>query len=198
MYEWRQLNKSDRDNLLEARKSKSSPLHSPPHYEGFSKIYHVCSACYEHKALIAKTDERIQNFTRDIIRFCQSQGKLHAWSVLPNHYHLLLEIDDLKKFTSEHGRFHGRMSYQFNSRDKTRGRKCFFNQSDRFIRTYRHYWVTLNYIHNNAVHHRYVKTWSEWPYSSALQFLRIYGYEKAKEIWNEYPLKNFGEKWDDF
>ena len=55
----------------------------------------------------------------------------------------------------------------------------------------------MNYVHNNPVHHRYVKHWNEWPYSSAARFLREVGREKAAEIWRSYPVRDYGKGWDD-
>ncbi len=55
----------------------------------------------------------------------------------------------------------------------------------------------MNYIHNNPVHHRYVKKWADWAFSSAGEFLEGVGSEKAKEIWLNYPLLDYGKDWDD-
>ena len=55
----------------------------------------------------------------------------------------------------------------------------------------------MNYVHNNPVHHGYVKKWQEWSFSSAIDFLEKVGREKAKEIWLNYPLLDYGNGWDD-
>ena len=65
------------------------------------------------------------------------------------------------------------------------------------MRTERHKWVTLNYIHNNPVHHGYVERWQDWPFSSAHSYLEKFGIQKATEIWTEYPLLDYGKGWDD-
>jgi putative transposase len=70
------------------------------------------------------------------------------------------------------------------------------NFFDRDMRSERHFWASMNYIHNNAVHHGYVKTWQEWPYSSSLRFLNEAGRESAAQIWNEYPTLDYGKGWD--
>ncbi len=70
--------------------------------------------------------------------------------------------------------------------------------SDRYIRDERHFWVTMNYIHNNPVHHRYVKKWQEWPYSSTIEFLNSVSKERVTEIWKEYPVLDYGKEWDNF
>jgi putative transposase len=46
------------------------------------------------------------------------------------------------------------------------------------------------------VHHGYVERWQEWPWSSAAIFLESIGKEKAKGIWKDYPILDYGKKWD--
>ncbi len=65
------------------------------------------------------------------------------------------------------------------------------------MRSERHFWATLNYIHNNSVKHGYVKRWQDWPFSSAKQFIEKYGRERTLEIWKEYPVLEYGVGWDD-
>jgi putative transposase len=55
----------------------------------------------------------------------------------------------------------------------------------------------MNYIHHNPVHHGYVKKWTDWPYTSAHEFLKAVGREKAAEIWCKYPPLDYGKGWDD-
>jgi putative transposase len=62
--------------------------------------------------------------------------------------------------------------------------------------TERHFCSTLNYVHHNPVHHGYVEHWQDWPWSSAAKFLQHIGREGAKEIWDKYPILDYGKKWD--
>ncbi len=123
--------------------------------------------------------------------------QLTAWCVLPNHYHLLVETDDLKNVTHSLGQLHGRSSRAWNLEDKTTARKTFHRASDRHIRSESHHWATLNYIHHNPVRHGYVKRWTDWPWSSAIDYLHAVGREEALRIWRAYPLLDYGEGWDD-
>jgi len=54
----------------------------------------------------------------------------------------------------------------------------------------------MNYVHNNPVHHGYVDRWTDWPWSSAEKYLEAVGRDRASEIWREYPLLDYGKKWD--
>ena len=37
---------------------------------------------------------------------------------------------------------------------------------------------------------------SRWPWSSAAEFLAQVGRERAQELWEEYPILDYGKKWD--
>jgi len=80
--------------------------------------------------------------------------------------------------------------------DDARGRKVWYNCFERRIKSERHFWATLNYIHHNPVHHGYVDRWQDWPWSSADAFLKNIGRERALKLWLEYPILDYGKKWD--
>jgi len=116
--------------------------------------------------------------------------------MLPNHYHVLVEAPDIKKLLAALGRFHGRTSYEWNDEERARGRKVFFRCTERYMRSDRHYWATVNYVNHNPVHHRYVRLWTDRPWSSATQYIEQMGRAEVARIWNEHPIKEYGKKWD--
>lgn len=65
------------------------------------------------------------------------------------------------------------------------------------MRSERHFLATLNYVHHNAVRHGYVAAWTEWPWSSASEYLEKTGRVEAERVWREFPILGYGEKWDD-
>jgi putative transposase len=136
------------------------------------------------------TAEKLVELARE---FCD---ELYSWCLLPNHYHLSVETSDIRGFQSELGKFHGRTSFEWNKEDDQRGRKVWFRSFERPIDSTRHFYVTLNYIHNNPVKHGYVRNWLDWPYSSAFDYLETVGREEAKRIWLEYPVLGYGDSWD--
>jgi len=64
------------------------------------------------------------------------------------------------------------------------------------MRSDRHFLATINYIHHNPVHHRYVERWTEWPWSSAVDYLQTVGRDEAERLWRDYPVLDYGAKWD--
>jgi putative transposase len=65
------------------------------------------------------------------------------------------------------------------------------------MRSERHFFATVNYVHNNPVHHGYVRRWTEWLWSSAGEYLEQMGRAESEKLWKEYPIRDYGKKWDD-
>ncbi len=139
----------------------------------------------------------MDQFARDLLTVFTCQAcEVFAWCLLPNHYHALISAPNILRLLQELGRLHGRTSYRWNREENLRGRKVFFRAVERTIRSDRHYWATLNYVHHNPVHHGYVERWADWPWSSAAQYLAETNPGEAERIWREYPLKDYGKSWD--
>ena len=197
MYAWRKLTPEQREEVLAYRKLQQRPWHSPPVlFE--SGLFHVSAACYEHQSHIGKDAARLAEFSGDLLKvFDVARYDLQAWCVLPNHYHLLVKVGNLRQLKRELGWLHRRTAYAWNQAEQACGRQVWHRCADRAIRSERHYWATLNYIHQNPVHHRYVAQWTDWPFSSASAYLTAVGREQARAIWLEHPLLDYGEGWDD-
>jgi len=67
---------------------------------------------------------------------------------------------------------------------------------DRGVKSHGHFWASVNYIHHNPVRHGYTQKWSDWPWSSAARYIERVGPETAAKIWREYPILDYGKKWD--
>jgi putative transposase len=198
MYSWRKMTEVERLRALDERKYRKFPKHTPPHFESTEeRQFLISGACYEHQHLIGKSSHRMSECEAAILNACDRLAmNIYAWCVLPNHYHVLLKTDRVKDVRKELGLMHGRLSHQWNGEDNTRGRQVWHNCFERGIKSDRHYWASLNYVHHNPVHHGYVQKWQDWPWSSAKDFIDEVGREKVAEIWETYPLLDYGKKWD--
>ena len=175
------------------------PWHSPPHRPNFGHLrFLISAACYEHRHYIGHSLPRLEHFAGDLLAVLATHAnQTFAWCILPNHYHALVEASDIKHLIYQLGRLHGRTSHAWNAEEGTRGRKVFFRAVERGMRSDRHYWATMNYVHHNPVRHGYVERWTDWPWSSAAEYLVQAGATEAKRVWQEYPLHEYGEHWDD-
>jgi putative transposase len=198
MYDWRQMTAEDRAHALDARRARQLPWHSPPHLdlEGTHQ-YLISAACYEHAQVMGKSTDRMTECEESLWKACHEFSlTTHAWCVLPNHYHVLVTTEQIEELRRGLGRFHGRSSHAWNGEDSARGRKVSYNCFERPMKSRRHFLATVNYIHHNPVHHGYVQTWQDWPWSSAKEFLERVGRAQALEIWKQYPIMDYGKKWD--
>ena len=197
-YLWRQLTPEQRVELLAWRKKLERPWHSPPHERVPQTCFHLSAACYEHQPWIGATPQRMNAFSSAWLVFlAQATARVHAWCVLPNHYHVLLETFDNLALIAATGQFHGHTSHAWNGEDDSRGRKVFYRAIDKPVWSDRHFLATLNYIHHNPVHHRYVARWQDWPWSSAPSYLEAKGSEEARRVWLQYPILDMGRNWDE-
>ena len=186
------------EELLIWRKRQGLPWHRPPHRASSALRYHVTAACFEHREFIGSSGERMDRFCGTLLKvFTERGAQVYAWCVLPNHYHALIETTAILEVLEELGRMHGRLSFEWNREEEKRGRQVWCGAAERFMRNERHFWATINYVHNNPVRHGYVEKWQDWPYSSAKEYLERVGHDEAARIWREYPIRGYGKGWDD-
>ncbi len=196
MYNWRKLSNNQKKDVLDYRQRQNLPWHSPPHRQGNGVQFHVTAACYEHKPVIGASSERMITFESHLLEIVHEHSqKLFAWAILPNHYHLLIECDDVISLLKRLGTLHGRSSFAWNGEDNCRGRRAWCNALEHAIKSTGHFYATLNYVHHNPVKHGYVSTWQEWPYSSAADYLEQVGRDKVLSDWQKYDISTMG-KWD--
>jgi len=198
-YRWRKLTPGQRNELLAWRKARGQPWHSPPHRPNFGHLrFHITAACHEHHDYLGRRPERMDTFAQDLVNvFRKHASQTFAWCVLPNHYHALVETPDILALLGQLGRLHGRTSFVWNGEEDARGRQVFHRAAERAMRSDRHFFATLNYVHHNPVRHGYVERWTDWPWSSAVDYLSQTGRKEAKRIWNDYPVRDYGKGWDD-
>jgi len=195
MYLWRKLKPVDQEALLRFRQTEQRPWHSPPHYQSDDGLYLITAACYEHHHIAGHSLDRLSHFARDLLQTIE-QAKVHAWILLPNHYHLLLEHPDVKDLLKQLGRLHGRTSRQWNLEEAFVGRKVWCNAVETAIKSEGHFYAALNYVLHNAVKHRYVERWQDWPFSNAAKYLTEVGHDEAERRWKTYPILDMGKVWD--
>lgn len=68
MYAWRQMTASQREEALRERRLRGYPLHGPPHFGGeYARLYHLTAACYEHRAILGYSRERMAAFEAELV-----------------------------------------------------------------------------------------------------------------------------------
>ena len=196
MYESQKLNQEQKHSLIRERLKKGFPLHSPPHKIKGSEFYLITVTCYKHKNRI-KSEQRRQQLLNEIFdRFINQEIEILAWVILPNHYHLLVKNVEFKQLGQTFRSIHGPLARQWNLEENSTG-KMWCSFSDPAIRSERHYYTTLNYIHYNPVKHNWAKSPYDWNESSVHWYLENHGREWLRNCWVEYPVRQYGKGWDD-
>jgi putative transposase len=196
VYEYRRLTPRERERLVEERISRGFPPHQPPHPARDEQLYLLTAACYEHCHYL-HTPQRRQELLDMLFDLSIRQGiEIRGWVILTNHYHLLVHVSDFGLLGRVLRRVHGVTSHAWNQAEGKAGRKVWYRYSDRAIRSERHYYVTLNYIHYNPVKHANVASPYEWPCSSVHWYLEHHGREWLRDLWVRYPVRSYGESWD--
>ena len=194
-YLWRRLTPEKQQAILQYRKRLKRPWHRPPHYDQGVIHYHLTGACFEHQPFIGHSPERMAEFSELLLEALPEPPA--AWCVLPNHYHVLVRCPEIKTIGKILGSLHGSTSFRWNGEENQRGRKIWHSISDRAMRNTEHFWATINYIHHNPVKHGYVDQWTDWPFSSTMDYLDEVGREQAVMLWKQYPVLDYGKGWDD-
>lgn len=197
MYSYRKMSPQEKEDTLKQRLLSGSPLHEPPHLHTTEGWFLISAATYEHKPHFQSDSDREYLWT-EIQKELQKIGiACAAWVILPNHYHLLTQCQPLSSISEPLRRAHARTARWLNQRDHTEGRKVWYRFTDRLIRDENHYYTALNYIHNNPVKHGYTSKPQEWSSSSLHWYMQNFDIEWLRDIWTQYPPRNYGEGWDD-
>ena len=198
MYDWRRMSQSERRAAFGARLASHHPWHGPPHERKHEYTYHFSAACYEHAPIVGSSAARMAECETELLEALKAcSDRVHAWCVLPNHYHLLVHVTDFQVLGGAFRMIHGPTSRQWNHQEDTPGRKVWYRFSDRAIRSERHYYTTLNYIHYNPVKHGWKQSPYDWVESSVHWYLEHQGREWLRDLWNRYPVRDYGLGWDD-
>jgi len=197
MYEYRRLTPQQRKDLIAERLQRGFPPHSPPHPVREHDMYLLTAACYEHTHHMQDQTRHRQVLDALFEQFVSVGMEIRAWVVLPNHYHLLVKVAEFAALSRCFSHVHGPTARQWNREEGTAGRKVWYRFSDRGIRSEGHYFTTLNYIHNNPVKHGCAQSPYEWAESSVHWYLGHFGREWLRDLWASYPLRAYGEGWDE-
>jgi len=198
MYEYRKLTPEQRADLVQQRRALGYPPHSPPHPVRDQPFYMLTATCYEHECHMQSQSRRQQVLDALFEHFIDGGMEIRAWVVLPNHYHLLVHVTDFDALGGVFRFIHGPASRQWNLEDATPGRKAWYRFSDRAIRSERHYYTTLNYIHYNPVKHGWATSPYDWAESSVHWYLEHQGRQWLRDLWTRYRVRHYGRGWDDF
>lgn len=179
--------------------------------------YHIWTHANGNENLF-RCDENFRYFLRRYQHYVYPVAETFAYCLMPNHLHLMIRVrkeDEILKFVrvkkddinitlqglKDLGGLSKVISRQFSNLFNSYTQaynKMFDRKGSLFIPNFRRklidsdeYFVRLiAYIHNNPVHHGFVKTPNNWPFSS----LHSYLLDKTTSISKQEALRWFGTK----
>ena len=149
MYEYRKLTPHERSELVRERLRLGYPPHSPPHLGEDNTLYLLTATCYNHTDYMNCEERRKYVLDSLFELFIINGMEIYAWVVLPNHYHILATVVEFKKLGYIFRLIHGRTARKWNQEENVLNRKIWYRYTDRAIRSERHYFTTVNYIHRS-------------------------------------------------
>ena len=96
---------------------------------------------------------------------------LQAWAIFPNHYHLIVTLNEAKQMKAFVRGLHSNSAREINRLDNTRARKVWFQSWESRITFERSYFPRLRYVHENAVRHGVVRVATNYNWCSASWFV---------------------------
>jgi putative transposase len=111
--------------------------------------------------------------------------QLEAWAVFANHYHIVARGNpDSRNLGEVLHDLHGVSSLELNKLDGVTDRQVWFNFRDTKLTNQYSYLARLNYVHQNAVKHKFVTVANQYPWCSAAWFERMASPAQAKTIYS--------------
>ncbi len=198
-YEYCKLSSREREEILRYRRERGYPLHAPPHPFREAGYYLITAVNYEH-VLVMDSVERRTVFEILLLDAMKGiQAETIAWVILPNHYHILVDVESLDSISTALKFLHGKTSRQWNLEDNlTEKRRVWYKFSDRLMRSEKQLQHTFNYIHYNPLKHGYTDDFYDWPWSSIKLYENSQEHDWLRAHWKSNPPpEELGRGWDD-
>ena len=134
--------------------------------------------------IIFAAPKRLGVLQRGLLGLATDYGwRLEAWAIFSNHYHFVghspEDAADASNLSTMLNVLHSRTGEWINGLDETPKRQVWFNFRETRLTFQRSYLARLNYVHQNAVHHRLVPV---YPWCSAGWFERSVSPAAVKSI----------------
>lgn len=143
--------------------------HAPAHHFECGNTFFVTGATYRKQPFFEHARDSLQERLFALAE--QHECSLQSWCLLANHYHLVVRAPgtNVRRLLS---RFHSESAIEMNARDRTPGRRVWFQYWDKTL-TFEASWLArLRYANENAVHHGLVRDARNYRWCSASWFER--------------------------
>ena len=153
--------------------SKDWP-HAPVHKFLEGGIFFLTAGTL-HKEHFFRGSERLTLLELKLLTLAKHYDwQLEAWAVFSNHYHFVARTTPASALLNKFLRhLHADTAREINRLDDIAGRQVWFNFRETKLTFQRSYLARLNYVHQNAVHHKLVPVANQYRWCSAAWFERV-------------------------
>jgi len=146
--------------------------HGPAHRLTLPGGYIVTAGTFQKREFFS-TPALLTRLTNLLLNLAEARGwMIQAWAVFPNHYHFVAESQRPETLRLLIRELHSRSALQLNREQDAAGRKVWFQYWESRISFHRSYLARLQYVHQNPVHHRFVRNANLYKWCSAGWFER--------------------------
>ena len=175
-------------------KTQTEWHHAPPHIFLPGMIYMVTGGT-ANKNHFFKGNERLEYLQGQLLTTLARYGWIiQAWAVFVNHYHFVARAPEALVVTLGEilQELHSVTAKEINRLDQVCGREVWFQFWDTCLTFEKSWLARLNYVHNNAAHHRLVQAAANYPFCSAVWFEQIAspGFRRKVQSFKYDKLKN--------
>lgn len=159
--------------------------HAPVHKLNDNAVYFVTAGTL-HKERLFSDKPKLDLLERSLMDLANRyHWQLEAWAVFSNHYHIVArgfpDSANLGRFLTH---LHADTARALNRLDRKEGRQVWFNFRDTRLDFEQSYFARLNYVHQNAVHHKLVPVANQYAWCSAAWFERVATPAMVQAIYN--------------
>jgi putative transposase len=159
--------------------------HAPSHRLSHHGAYIVTAGTLYKKHLFCSASLLNYLQLQLLEKAMQYEWSIEAWACFSNHYHFVAQPlkspDSLVTFLTH---LHSDTARYVNELNGTLGRQVWHNYRETMLTFEKSYLARLNYVHQNAVHHRLVPTANQYPWCSAAWFERSAPLSQVKTIYS--------------
>jgi putative transposase len=160
--------------------------HAPLHIEKPDEIYFISAGTYLKKNLFDQP-KKLSILKEENLKLSQDNHfQFYGYSLLHNHYHLLLQPTDQFPIHQFIRKIHAKSALALNRIDKTLGRRVWYQYWDRCVRNEKEFVANLNYIYWNPVKHRYINEPNKWPFTWINEQISIQESNTDLQSWDDF------------
>ena len=129
------------------------------------KVYHIYNKGINGETIF-NTDENKRYFLKLYLKYLERKVETFAYCLMDNHFHFVFQINNEKEVTQALSNLFNAYAKAFNKQNNRTGSLFETTFERKLVSSEKYFQQLIFYIHNNPVHHGFVKQMGLYPWSS--------------------------------